>query len=94
MLIETTSNGKFFGKTGTGPDLTGNPALNTGWFVGYVISKAGTYSFVCLLKGQYLAGKDSRNIIEAILKKTKLISIQMTNCDKKGIQYLSPERKI
>jgi beta-lactamase class D len=73
MIIGKTQNGQYFGKTGTGTDIPGNPKQNLAWFVGYVISKGETYSFACLLKGLNLTGKDSKTIIEAILKNAKLI---------------------
>jgi len=73
MIIGKTRNGQYFGKTGTGTDIPGNPGQNIAWFVGYVISKSETYSYACLLKGLNLTGKDSKTIIETILKNAELI---------------------
>jgi beta-lactamase class D len=73
LIVGNTSTGQYFGKTGTGADMSGNPEQNLAWFVGYVISKEHKYSFACLLKGQNLTGKDSKTIIETILKNANLI---------------------
>jgi beta-lactamase class D len=73
MIIGITSKGSYFGKTGTGSDLSGMPTHNNAWFVGYVVSKDSIYSFACLLKGKNLTGKDSKVLIESILMKAELI---------------------
>ena len=73
MMINKTSKGTFYGKTGTGTEIDGSEKENIGWFVGYVTSGNKTYSFACLVKGMDLSGKDSRGIIEAVLIKNNLL---------------------
>jgi len=73
MLIEKTSKGTYYGKTGTGSNVNGTNAQSIGWFVGYVTGKETTYSFACLIKGENVSGKDSKGIIESILKKSELL---------------------
>jgi len=73
MAIKKTSNGTFYGKTGSRMNFKNNPELDYGWFVGYVQSKEKTYSFSCLVKGEKLTGKNAKVIIESILLKTGLL---------------------
>lgn len=73
MVVETTSNGALYGKTGSGVNLDNDKGQNLGWFVGYVSSKDQTYSFACLIKGVNVSGMDSKGIIESILKKSELL---------------------
>lgn len=73
MVVTKTSKGTFYGKTGSGRDLDGNPARNVGWFVGYVESGRKIISFSCVVKGNKLSGKDSKRIVETILKKNDLL---------------------
>lgn len=73
MIVESTENGVYYGKTGSGTNLNENKEQKIGWFVGYVASKDQKYSFACLIKGENASGKDSKEIIETILKKAELI---------------------
>ncbi|MBN1601057.1 MAG: class D beta-lactamase [Chitinispirillaceae bacterium] len=73
MVIETTSKGVFYGKTGSGVNLDSDKEQSLGWFVGYVTGRDQRYSFACLIKGINVSGKDSKGIIESILKKTGLL---------------------
>lgn len=73
MVIETTSKGVYYGKTGSGVNLDSNKEQSLGWFVGYVTSKDQNYSFACLIKGVNVSGKDSKGIIESILRKSELL---------------------
>ncbi len=73
MVIETTSKGVFYGKTGSGVNLDSDKEQSLGWFVGYVTGKDQNYSFACLIKGVNASGKDSRVIVESILKKSGLL---------------------
>ncbi|HMA65268.1 MAG TPA: penicillin-binding transpeptidase domain-containing protein, partial [Chitinispirillaceae bacterium] len=73
MVIETTTEGVFYGKTGSGVNQDSNVEQSLGWFVGYVTSKDQNYSFACLIKGINVSGKDSKGIIESILKKSGLL---------------------
>lgn len=73
MTIGKTSKGIYYGKTGSGSFLNNNLKQSIGWFVGYVTSNAKTYSFACLLKGENVSGKNSKEIIETILKKSDLL---------------------
>ena len=73
MLINKTSKGTLYGKTGSGTCINGNPKQNIGWFVGYVISNAKTHSFACLIKGENVSAKDSKKIIESILMESDLL---------------------
>lgn len=73
MVIETTSKGVFYGKTGSGVNLDSDKEQSLGWFVGYVTGKHQNYSFACLIKGINASGKDSRVIVESILRKSGLL---------------------
>lgn len=73
MIIEKTTKGVYYGKTGSGMYPINNNNQNIGWFTGYVTNITGTYSFACLLKGKNVSGKDSKAIIESILKKSQLM---------------------
>ena len=73
MIIETTSKGVCYGKTGSGADLNADKKQDLGWFVGYVSSKDRKYSFACLVRGRNVSGVDSKGIIESILKKSELL---------------------
>lgn len=73
MLIEKNANGSFYGKTGSGMDVDGDPKNDYGWFVGYVKGKYGVYSFACLLKGENLMGSDAKKVVTSILLQSKLL---------------------
>lgn len=73
MLIEETANGSFYGKTGSGMDVDGDPKNDYGWFVGYVKGKNDVYSFACLVKGESLMGSDAKKIVRSILTQNKLL---------------------
>ncbi len=73
MAVAKTSRGTFYGKTGSGANIGGNPKQSLGWFVGYVNSGSKTYCFACLVRGENLMGKDARGIVEAILKANGLL---------------------
>lgn len=63
MKISKTPRGALYGKTGTGLNAQGDPAL--GWFVGYAETAGKTYAFACTLKGA--SGKEARHLIEQLL---------------------------
>lgn len=71
MTLKTTGNGTFYGKTGTGSYGEGRDLI--GWFVGYVKSSEGTFTFACLMKGQRVMGKDARAATEHVLGALKLL---------------------
>jgi len=73
MILTTSSNGVLYGKTGSGVYLHDNKKQSIGWFIGYVIHNDKTYSFSCLIKGDNVSGKDSKVIIETILKRSTLL---------------------
>jgi beta-lactamase class D len=73
MLIEKTSKGSFYGKTGSGMNIDNNPKNDFGWFVGYFESNEKKYSFSCLIKGENLTGRNAKEIVESILKKSSLL---------------------
>ena len=73
MMIVKTSRGIFYGKTGTGSDIEGDPKQNIGWYVGYVESGSKTYSFACIVRGENLKGNDAKKIVETILKQNGLL---------------------
>lgn len=73
MLIERSSNGAFYGKTGSGMDVDGDPKNDFGWFVGYVDGKNGVYSFTCLLKGEHLMGSKAMEVVKSILLQNELL---------------------
>jgi len=73
MVVETTSRGVYYGKTGSGPNLNENKEQGLGWFVGYVSGRDLKYSFACLVKGRNVSGLNSKGIIESILKKSELL---------------------
>lgn len=72
MLVAKTTNGIYYGKTGTGNN-SNNKQQNIAWYVGYVKSEKNTFSFTCTLLGADLTGKDSKVLIETILRKSNLI---------------------
>lgn len=73
MLVKQTEKGMLFGKTGSGKNIHDIPNNNIGWFVGYVISEKGSYSFACIIKGENFEGKDAKAMIEKILNNTNFI---------------------
>lgn len=73
MAVDSTSNGIYYGKTGSGANLDSTKEQSLGWFVGYVRSNGQCFSFACLIKGENVSGKDSKGIIESILKKSALL---------------------
>ena len=73
MLVKQTDKGTLFGKTGSGKNVNDIPNNNIGWFVGYIVSEKGSYSFACIIKGENFAGKDAKAIIEKILTDTDFL---------------------
>ena len=73
LTVSTTPVGTLYGKTGTGPLLGVEPAVNIGWFVGSVQSGTRLISFACLLKGENVMGKDAKAIVETILTRNGLL---------------------
>lgn len=73
MLYKKTENGILYGKTGTGKIFKDEKSIDIGWYVGYVAGKNQEYSFACILKGENVSGKNSREIIENILLRNKLL---------------------
>ena len=73
MLIEKTSRGAWYGKTGSGTLYDDKENQNIGWFVGYVTGKGRTYSFSCFLKGEKVSGGDAKRVIGLVLKKVELL---------------------
>lgn len=74
MIINRTSKGIYYGKTGSSKaNYNGIKNQSIGWFVGFVTNNEKTYSFACLIKGENVSGKDSKEAIESILKKSGLI---------------------
>ena len=67
MTVTETGHGVLYGKTGSGADDAGTYTL--GWFVGYVESNGRKYAFACAAKGNNMAGKDARVIVEEVLRK-------------------------
>ena len=74
MLTSKTSKGICYGKTGSsGANYKGMKDQSIGWFVGYVTNNDKAYSFACLIQGENVSGKDSKVIIESILKRSELL---------------------
>jgi beta-lactamase class D len=73
MLLEKTSRGRWYGKTGSGMIGDRSKAQKIGWFIGFVVSQHTKYSFACVIKGENVSGKDAKGIIESILKKAPLL---------------------
>ena len=73
MLVKKTANGSFYGKTGSGTNINGNPKLSIGWYVGYIVSKDTAYTFACIVTGEKVSGNDSKEIIESILIKNQFL---------------------
>ncbi len=73
MLVKQTDKGTLFGKTGSGKNVNDIPNNNIGWFVGYIVSEKGSYSFACIIKGENFAGKDAKAIIEKNLTDTDFL---------------------
>lgn len=73
MLVKQTDKGTLFGKTGSGENVQDIPNNNIGWFVGYVVSEKGSYSFACIIRGKHFYGKQARAIIEKILTDTNFL---------------------
>ncbi len=74
MMINKTSKGIYYGKTGSSKaNYNGIKNQSIGWFVGYITNNDKTYSFACLIKGENVSGKDSKGIIESILRKSELL---------------------
>lgn len=71
MFVMKTERGILFGKTRSVTDGHGNFVL--GWFVGYVVSEDGTYSFACAAKGENTMRKEARAIVETVLKEKELL---------------------
>jgi len=77
IFLKETPIGKLYGKTGSG---TGNNEkfksvedCNLGWFVGYIVTKEGTFPFATNIQGNGAWGKKAREITETILEKQGLL---------------------
>lgn len=73
MLYKKTEQGTIYGKTGSGQNIDDISGNNIGWFVGYVISKNGNYSFACLIKDKKASGSVARDMVEQIFLESKLL---------------------
>lgn len=71
MRTKETTSGVLYGKTGSG--TLGDETHRLGWYVGYVESKRGTYSFACTVKGKDVAGRDARAIVETVFTRQGLL---------------------
>lgn len=74
MISSKTSKGVCYGKTGSSKtNYKGIKNQSIGWFVGYITNNDRAYSFSCLIQGENVSGKDSKGIIESILKRSGLL---------------------
>lgn len=73
MLSKSTDKGTLYGKTGTGLDINNIENNNIGWYVGYINSINGKYSFACLLKGHEITSKDAKLLVEKIFTESELL---------------------
>ena len=73
MLYKNTEHGFLYGKTGWGQNIDDIPDNSIGWYVGYIISNNGKYTFACLIKGKEVSGKIAKGLVEKILVESKLL---------------------
>jgi len=77
LFLKETPKGRLYGKTGSGTGDTKSfkspEDCNLGWFVGWVVTKDGTYPFATNIRGKGAWGKKAREITETILEKQGLL---------------------
>ena len=77
LFLRESPLGKLYGKTGSGTgdikSFKSPEDCNLGWFVGWVVTKNGTYPFATNIRGKGAWGKKAREITEKILEKQGLL---------------------